>query len=357
MTTEPRRALVVGSTGITGQALARQLSEAGWQTFGLSRSGSLDIPGVENIRVDLLDAEATAAALAEVRPEFVGITAWIRKSTEAENIEANSSTVRNLLAALEPAGTVKHVALMTGLKHYLGPFEAYGKAVKAETPFREDEPRLDYPNFYYAQEDVLFAAAEKQGFGWSVHRAHTVQGFATGNAMNIVLTLAIYGTLCKELGMPFVFPGSQIQWDGLTDMTDADLLAEQMIWAGTHLEGRNEPFNTANGDVFRWRWMWPKLAAYFGVDWEGFEGEPRTLGSSMGEMEGPWREIAEKHGLVEPDVTRLASWWHTDGDLGRNIECLTDMTKSREAGFMNFRDSAKNFVDRFDQYRAARIIP
>ena len=54
-----------------------------------------------------------------------------------------------------------------------------------DTPFHEDEPRLAYPNFYYAQEDELFAAAERDGFTWSVHRAHTVIGYAVGNAMNM----------------------------------------------------------------------------------------------------------------------------------------------------------------------------
>ena len=50
-------------------------------------------------------------------------------------------------------------------------------------------------------------------------------------------------------------------------------------------------------------------------------------------MEGTWADIAAKHGLVEPDLGRVASWWHTDGDLGRDIEVLTDMNKSRTAGF------------------------
>jgi len=46
------------------------------------------------------------------------------------------------------------------------------------TPFREEQPRLDVENFYYAQEDELFAAAERDGFGWSVHRPHTIVGHA-----------------------------------------------------------------------------------------------------------------------------------------------------------------------------------
>jgi nucleoside-diphosphate-sugar epimerase len=227
----------------------------------------------------------------------------------------------------------------------------------AETPFHETEQRLDYPNFYYAQEDELFAAAARTGIGWSVHRSHTVLGFAVGNAMNMVLTLSVYATLCKELGRPFIFPGSHMQWNGLTDVTDADLLAEQMIWAATHPEGKNQAFNTANGDVFRWRWLWPQLADFFGLPWEGVVGEPRTLVSQMAGMEDAWRAIAAKYGLVEPDLGRLASWWHSDADLGRTIEVLTDMTKSREAGFLGFRSTPKSFLAWIAQYRAARILP
>ena len=196
--------------------------------------------------------------------------------------------VRDLLAALDHA-PLRHVALVTGLKHYLGPFEAYAAGVVPDTPFHEEEPRLDTPNFYYAQEDELFAAAARQGFTWSVHRSHTVIGHAVGNAMNMGLTIAVAATLADELDLPFRFPGSEAQWNGLTDMTDAGLLAEQMVWASTDPAGADEPFNIVNGDVFRWRWMWPRLAAYLGVDparVEGPEGEPQPFEAQLTEHEG-----------------------------------------------------------------------
>lgn len=87
-------------------------------------------------------------------------------------------------------------------------------------------------NFYYAQEDEIFAGAEKYGYRWSVHRPHTIIGYAVGNAMNMGLTLAVYATLCREKGWPFIFPGSPEQWHGVSDVTDANLLAEQL--AGRH---------------------------------------------------------------------------------------------------------------------------
>jgi nucleoside-diphosphate-sugar epimerase len=353
----PGRALVVGVTGIIGQTVAKQLLDQGWDVHGISRRHTSELKGVKQISVDLLDANAVKEKLAGVKPGVVVITAWIRKETEAENIEVNSATLRHLFQGLEADGGVRHVALLTGLKHYLGPFDDYATAVMAETPFHESEPRLPNPNFYYAQEDELFAAAEKQGFTWSVHRAHTVFGFAVDNAMNMVLTLSVYATICKELGLPFIFPGSQEQWNGVIDVTDADLLGEQLIWACTHAEAQNEAFNIANGDTFRWRWLWPQIAEHFGVEWEAPKEEINPLETQMDGMESTWETIAKREGLIEADVSKLASWWHTDSDLGRQIECFTDMNKSREAGFLNFRNTPKSFVEKVERYRAAKIIP
>ncbi len=74
--------------------------------------------------------------------------------------------------------------------------------------------------------------------------------------MNMGVTLAVYATICRETGRPFLFPGSAMQWNGLTDMTDARLLARHLEWAATTEAARNEAFNVVNGDVFRWSWMW-----------------------------------------------------------------------------------------------------
>ena len=95
----------------------------------------------------MLRPETLRETLHQVRPTHVFITTWQRQPTEAENIKVNSAMVRNLLDALLPLGSVQHVALVTGLKHYLGPFEAYGKGKLPATPFREEQPRLDIENF------------------------------------------------------------------------------------------------------------------------------------------------------------------------------------------------------------------
>lgn len=349
-------ALVVGASGIVGGATADLLAKNGWSVHGLARR-PIDRPGVLPVAADLRDAAATAAALAGLRPDAVFITTWLRQDSEAENIRVNSAMVRNLLNALRPGGGLRHVALVTGLKHYLGPFEAYGKGKLPQTPFREDQGRLEVENFYYAQEDEVFAAAARDGFTWTVHRPHTVIGEAVGNAMNMGTTLAVYATICAVTGRPFRFPGSAAQWNGLTDMTDARLLARHLLWATETPAAANQAFNVVNGDVFRWSWMWGRIAGWFGLEPEPFDGTVRPLEQQMAGDAELWRRIAERHGLVEPDLGRLASPWHTDADLGRPIEVVTDMSKSRRLGFTAYQPSDDAFFDLFARLRSDRLIP
>jgi len=309
------------------------------------------------VAADLLDPASLRSALRGQNPENVFITTWLRQKTEAENIKVNRAMVRNILDALSPSGSVKHVALVTGLKHYLGPFEAYGKGILPPTPFREEQPRLDVENFYYAQEDEVFAAAARDGFGWSVHRPHTIIGYALGNAMNMGVTLAVYASICRESGRAFLFPGSAVQWNGLTDMTDARLLASHLEWAATTKVARNQAFNVVNGDVFRWSWMWARLADWFGLQPAPYPGEGLPLEQQLAGAEPLWAMVARKHNLVETDFNAITSAWHTDADLGRPIEVVTDMTKSRRLGFLEYQATDESFFDLFVRLRQEKVIP
>ncbi|MFP7762277.1 SDR family oxidoreductase [Marisediminicola sp. LYQ134] len=351
-----RTALVVGASGISGSALTDQLLADGWSVLALSRRPGVARHGVRWISADLQSPADLERALEGERPTHVFFTAWQRRATEQENIDVNSAMVRNLLGVLTTA-PLEHVALVTGLKHYLGPFESYGEGDMPDTPFREDAPRLDVPNFYYAQEDEIYAAAKTQGFTWSIHRSHTVLGHAVGNLMNMGLTLSVYASLCRALDAPFVFPGSEAQWNGLTDVTDSTILADQMVWAATHENGANEAFNVVNGDIFRWRTMWPTLAAHFGVEPVGPNATPQPLEEQMAGVDAAWERLAIEHDLVERDVTKLASWWHTDADLGRTMEVVTDISKSRLAGFTTHHRTADSFAGLIQRYRDERLIP
>ncbi len=70
-----------------------------------------------------------------------------------------------------------------------------------------------------------------------------------------------------------------------------------------------------------------------------------------------WRDIAKHHKLAEPEIDRLISPWHTDADLGRPIEVVTDMSKSRKLGFMVYQPTDEAFFALFEKLRRDRLIP
>ena len=119
-------ALVVGATGIVGRGVSEILLDHGAVVHGVSRHAHGLIPGVQHVAVDLLKG-AAAETLSRLRPTHVYLATWVRRPTEQENIETNAGIVRAVLGALSAGKSVKHVALCTGLKHYLGPFESYAR--------------------------------------------------------------------------------------------------------------------------------------------------------------------------------------------------------------------------------------
>jgi nucleoside-diphosphate-sugar epimerase len=352
-----KTALIIGATGIVGSTLAEHLIASGWRTYGLARHPAEGVAGLRPIAADLRDPTALSGALASVAPTHVFFTTWSRQPTEAENIAVNGAMMRNLLEALRPRRSIEHMALVTGLKHYIGPFEMYAQVPPPPTPFRETLPRLPIANFYYTLEDILFEAAERDGFGWCVHRPHTVIGHAAANVMNMGTTLAVYAALCRETGRPFAFPGNTMQWHGLTDVTDARVLAQHLAWAATTQAARNQALQVVNGDIFRWKDMWGRLAAWFGLQAAPFEGDGVPLEVQMADAAPVWAAIARRQALVEPRLDRVASFWHTDADLRRPFECLTDMSKSRALGFTAYQATDQVFFDLFDRLRRTRVIP
>lgn len=350
-------ALVVGATGLAGSNLAKELIAQDWTVYGLARNPKEVVKGVIPVAADLLDKEGLILALKEVNPTQVFFTTWMRKNTEAENIVVNAAIVRNVLDVLSPKQSVKHVALVTGLKHYLGPFESYvNTGVLPITPVREEHPRLNLENFYYAQEDEVYNASVRDGFTWSIHRPHTLIGYAVGNLMNMGITLAVYANICKEEGLPMVWPGSEAQWNGISDVTDASVLAKQLIWASTTDAAKNQVFNVTNGDVFRWKWLWEEIANYFNVPFEGYDGNIKPLEQHLLHKEEVWQRIIDNNELQAIPLIKLVSPWHTDADLGRPIEVLTDMSKSRKLGFNEYQSTKDSFITLFERLRESKNI-
>lgn len=351
-----KEALIIGVTGIAGNNIAAELLKDGWKVSGLSRKPGVTIPGVNHLYGDVLDPASLHAALSGSTATHLFFCTWSRQQTEKENIAVNGAMLQNTLNVFAQKKSLEHAVLITGLKHYLGPFESYA-ATPMETPFKESQARLPIDNFYYTQEDILFKSAKEQGFTWSVHRPHTMIGWALGNAMNMGVTLALYASICKETGRPFIFPGSKEQYNGVTDVTDARLLARHAVWSATNPAGKNQAFNTVNGDVFRWRQLWRSLAEYFEIADPGYPAEFSPLEPRMTDSDEIWAKIVDKYKLANYKATEIASWWHSDADLGRQVETFADMGKSRKVGFDDIQVTSDSFIELFEELRTKKIIP
>ncbi|CAK9143300.1 unnamed protein product [Ilex paraguariensis] len=360
-------ALIIGVTGIVGNSLAEILPLADtpggpWKVYGVARrprpSWNADHP-VEYIQCDISDPEDTQSKLSNLNDvTHVFYVTWASRSTEAENCEINGKLFRNVLQSIIPsAPNLQHICLQTGRKHYLGPFELYGK-IAHDPPFHEDLPRLDAPNFYYTLEDILFEEVEKkEGLTWSVHRPGTIFGFSPYSLMNIVGTLCVYAAICKHQGVPLRFPGCKAAWDDYSDCSDADLIAEHEIWAAVDPYAKNEAFNISNGDVFKWKHFWKVLAEQFEVECAEFEeGEKLSLVEMMKGKESVWEEIVREKGLLPTKLEDVGVWWFVDMMLGGG--CMLDtMNKSKEHGFVGFRNTKNAFLSWIDKVKAYKIVP
>ncbi|ONK57071.1 uncharacterized protein A4U43_C10F16310 [Asparagus officinalis] len=155
------------------------------------------------------------------------------------------------------------------------------------------------------------------------------------------------------------FPGSRVVWDGFSDASDADLVAEHQIWAAVDPYAKNEAFNCSNGDVFKWKQLWKALAEAFEVEWAGYEGEEGrfSLEEAMKGKEEVWGEIVKENELVETKLGEIGHWWFVDVVLGVEVDHLDSMNKSKEHGFLGFRNTMNSFNSWVDKMKAFKIVP
>lgn len=88
-----------------------------------------------------------------------------------------------------------------------------------------------------------------------------------------------------------------------------------------------------------------------------YPGHASPLADTFAGIGPTWDRIVHKHGLQPNKIERIAPWWHLDADLGRTQECVTDMSRSRELGFLQYRRTWDTLRALFDRLRAERIIP
>ena len=346
------KALVAGATGVVGRGLVAHLAEQqGWQVLAVSRRPPPSAPRVTHLPVDLLDPRACSAALA-AHPDVTHVfhCAFLQDPDPAQHVARNVALLVNVVEAVEDTSQrLEHVQLVEGTKWYgshLGPFR---------TPAREWHPRHAGANFYFDQQDWLEARQAGRAWAWSAVRPHAVCGFSLGSPMNLALALAVYGSLCRELGLPFSHPGPADNFHALYQLTDAGLLARAMTWIATAPGGANQAFNVTNGDLIRWENLWPRLAAFFGVA----PGEQRhsSLRERLGGLEAQWDALVARHGLQPHAYAQVAGWAFADFVFGSRWDIVSDTGRLRRAGFCEAIDSEEMLLGLLARFRAAREIP
>jgi hypothetical protein len=168
-----------------------------------------------------------------------------------------------LLASLRP----RRFVLQTGLKHYgthLGP----SSIPNMESAARIPSPPFP-PNFYYAQEDLLFefCRVHSPTTSWNIIRPSWVLGAVPDAAMNILYPLSIYATVQQAMGDSLDFPGDWDGWDKEQMQSSATLNGYLSEWAALTTPAANNAFNASDGGAWTWGMFWPILAAWYGIRW------------------------------------------------------------------------------------------
>ncbi|KAL4578705.1 hypothetical protein LXL04_014834 [Taraxacum kok-saghyz] len=341
---KPSTALIVGVTGMVGVALTDALKMPNtlggpWKVFGVSRrplptwfpSPLLD----KHIILDTLNQDNTKEILSPLASQITHLF-WVAlqaNESEERNISSNSTMLSNVLSALtsSPNSKLSHVTLQTGTKQYAGPITdsvLSSHIIPQEPPFKEDYPRLPFPNFYHNLEDIIFSYSKL--FTYSIHRPSIIIGASSRSYYNILLTLSVYALICKHENYPFRYFGNKYTWSHFCEVSDARVVAEQQIWASITKSAKNQAFNCTNGDMFTWKMMWKVLCDVFSIEFVTFDEKDKfdcvDFMKDKGEV---WDRIVEENGLYKTKMEEISCFGLLDTVLKLNIQNSGSNTKCK----------------------------
>jgi nucleoside-diphosphate-sugar epimerase len=345
-------ALVTGALGVIGGAVVDHLAGLpDWTVTSVSRRPDPDSRADRHLTIDLLDADALAGTADAVRDiTHLVFAAYAESGDAAKDIAVNTGMLTGTLNFLTRAGApLEHVTLYQGGKAYGAHLGAY------RTPARETDPRLPIAHFYYTQEDLLRERAPHDGFAFTLLRPDIVLGTSRRSPMNLAQSLAVFALINRELGLPLRFPGTLSATDVLVNTTDAGLLAEATVWAGTTDAAANGTFNVVNGDLFRWPQLFERVAGYFGM--ESDVPQPVPLAENMPPLAPVWERMVQREGLDAPPLDDLGGWGFLDFLFSAETDGILDPIALHLAGFPGVRRTEDALFAVFDRLRAQGVIP
>ena len=361
--------LIAGATGVTGTALVRHFAaDPAWDVVSTARRAPwIAVDGVEHVGVDLLDPAACAASFGAMRDvshivyaavnEDVAdiVRGWDDPGQAAKNV----TMLANLLAPFIDGGggAFRHITLIHGMKAY----GSHLPNITTHLPFKESDATYEQLNFYHHQQAYVTERAAGADWGWTVLRPNGTIGIAVGGNMNWSLVLCVFAALCAAAGEDMPMPPGD---SALTEITDADLLADACGWVAISPIARNEVYNITNGDILALHDVYPVLAEAFGLRL----GAPRpfVLSRELARLAPLWPDLVARHRLNAPaDLADLLGatpqivdvWSEALPPTRKLLSGISSTIKLRQAGFGACADSTATFAKYVARYRALGIVP
>lgn len=354
--------LIAGASGLVGTAAALEFAAAGWDVIAVSRRRPelLEDLRYTHLALDLQDPVACERAAASlhavthvVYAAVYELPGLIQGWTDPHQIGTNGQMLRNLIEPLRRHARLRHISILQGTK-------AYGGHVRPlRIPAREDQPRVDHPNFYWLHEDYVRELARTDGIPFTIFRPQLIVGPNHGVVMNLPPVIGIYAAIRKAQGQPLSFPGGA-NW--VWEAVDTRVVAAALHWAAETPAAAYQTFNLTNGEVFSFRDMWPALARTLGV--ETGPDEPIRLAEYIPAHAGVWSRIVADQGLRPIPLHELLGESHHYADVCFAFGAKTpppptyvSTVRIRQAGFNVAMNTEESFCHWLQDLQRRKIIP
>ncbi|KAH6684350.1 hypothetical protein B0J14DRAFT_572673 [Halenospora varia] len=396
------KALVFGANGISGIAMLRVLSEDPnrWtQVTALSRRPPTVTQGigkkVKHVQLDLLEDPKSIALILkdnDIDADVVFFFAYVQPepknnaplwSNAEELCQVNGDILRNCLEALKLAEIrPKRFLLQTGAKHY---GVHHGATL---SPVLESDPRVHFqPNFYYAQEDILFEYCKKNSVKWNVGRPSGIIGASQDPVINLAYPIAIYAAVQKHKGEKLVWLGDLLSWEKECVHSTATLNSYFYEYMALCDEAGNEAFNPGDGCPFTFARLWTELAKWYGMECVPPDDNakyqeiafphsppPRGFGpastlciqytffewAQRPENQEAWKELTQKHklkGTLFEELKKLKEVFSAlDFAALFGYNFTYSPTKSRKLGWHGYVDSVESYKEAIEQLASFGMV-
>ena len=322
--------LVTGAAGFTGRALVQLLVDSGARPRALLRpSGSTAefAPGVEVVHLDLRDAQACVAAVADI--DIVFHVAAVFRTVGVTLDELQASHVRateHLLHASQQAGIKRFVHVST-----------IGVQGPNPEPLASEESRAapndDYQLTKYCGEQRALELSSELGLATTVVRPCAIYGAGDDRFLKIIKPIArgrfpmigrgegrfhlvhvrdlVRGMLLaaqtdKAVGQVVTLGGREVP-----------TLAEFVALIARHTGGRALPVSIPYGPVYALGYLCEKVSGYLGVEPPLHRRRVKFFGSDRHFDLTRARELLGYVGEVSLDegVAELVQWHRQRGDI------------------------------------------